>query len=335
MSQSVSLSLPLSATALREGAEFLTKLSALAEVIREESGLAYAPAEGQTRLEKKVEVLGQQYTSAPAADPVEDSFEADVVVAEQAVVTQETLPPVQYETVVVGVERNPEYIGHLAEYEPEALIEAGWTNAALITEGYLREVTEQRPLPVAPSASADTGAAPTPAAPAPGALPTSSGVEVDKDGLPWDSRIHSDAAERMAKSGYWKTRRNLPDGYKEQVEAELRAVMAAGKPAAPTAPEPASAITATAAPTPPAPPAPSATPAPVTAPAPAAPAAGNPFAEFTRWILEHTNAKRMTSTDVCLEVQKQGLTTIPDLAKRHDLIPIVKANLIATRGLPV
>ena len=360
MSNNVTLSLPLSATALRLGATLLTDLAAQTETI-------YAELTGMNPFyEPKVVVQGLSpetvsQLESELAHATETTLEQDVATAEAEtvnkyanetpeekqfplhgnvasagmepapVITQETLPPVQYETVVTGYAQGavPFAEGHdQASYEA-----AGWSIQAMLDAGHLVEVTEQRPLPVAHGASTAPAPAPAPAAPA------ATGVLLDKDGLPWDSRIHSDAAEKLTKTGVWKTRKNLPDGYKAQIEAELRAVMNAGKPgavvsaAAPAAPAtdpnvPQNTTTTAAAVAPPAPSAPAA-PAPAPAPgvAPAA-AATNPFATFTRWILDH----KLSATDVVLEVQKLGLSSIPDLGKRHDLIPQVVAALQA-KGL--
>lgn len=371
MSNNVTLSLPLSATALRLGATLLTDLAAQTETIYAElTGMNpfHRPATtGSDYLDVVVEGLSRETAAqleAELAHAGQTTLEQDVATAEAAtvnpyanetpeqrqyrlhgnvassgqepapVITQETLPPVEYETVVTGYAPGPTPFadGHdQASYEA-----AGWDIAALLNAGHLVEVTEQRPLVAAASVcEAPSATAPAPA-PAPAApAPTGSGVAVDKDGLPWDSRIHSDAAEKLAKTGYWKTKKNLPDGYKLQIEAELKAVMNAGKTPAATAPAPVTATMATAAPTPAAPPAPSAAPAPAPAPspAPAAAPAGNPFAEFTRWLVTHTKSGKLSQTDAVLEIQKQGLTQIPDLAKRPDLIPAVMAALTAAKGL--
>jgi hypothetical protein len=73
------------------------------------------------------------------------------------------------------------------------------------------------PVPTAPPMVAP----PAPASPAPRA----ENGEFDKEGLPWDARIHSGSREKI-KDGTWRQRRNLADGVKETVEAELRALMA-------------------------------------------------------------------------------------------------------------
>jgi hypothetical protein len=354
MTQSVSLSLPLSATALRLGATLLTDLAASAELILAESRgptIVFASSNPEADFVAS-EAVAQQDIVDVMVDAIQNTaLEQDVKTAEAETpeqrqyrlhgnvasagmepITQETLPPVEYETVVTGHAAGP--VPFAAGHDQASYAAAGWTIEAMVNAGHLVEVTEQRPLAVAP------GALPAPLAPAPAPAPASNGVQLDKDGLPWDSRIHSDAAEKMSKAGVWKTRKNLPEGYKPQIEAELRAVMSASAPGATTAttaPAPAAdpnATTTTVAVA--APPAPSAAPAPAPSPAPVAPVAapaGNAFAEFTRWLVGHTKAGKLSQTDAVLEIQKQGLTQIPDLAKRPDLIPEVMAALTAAKGL--
>lgn len=316
----INLSLPLSATALREGAEFLLKLSSLAEVIRDEANPQSEFLQHPNGAIRASGVTSVNLCSDPTAaitteqDPetgeitivAETTLADDVATAEAAAVTQ-------YETVVTGYERDPDYTGANAAYDQEALTAAGWSVEQLVADGYLIEVTEQVPLAPAPTAAP---APPGPAASAPPA-PATTGVELDADGLPWDSRIHSDATVRKAATGKWKTRKNLAAGFKEQIEAELRAVMAAS---------PSTATTASAsapAPSPAAPPAPAAAPpAPVAAAAPAAPGTMT-FADFTRYLV----LNKVDAGKVMVQVQKQGLTSIPDLAKRPDLIPAVLEGL--------
>ena len=67
--------------------------------------------------------------------------------------------------------------------------------------------------------------APPVAVPAPPvAPPAPNGIQTDKDGLPWDGRIHS-SSHAFNADGTWRQRRNLPEGLREQVEAELRQTM--------------------------------------------------------------------------------------------------------------
>ena len=56
-------------------------------------------------------------------------------------------------------------------------------------------------------------------------------AELDKDGLPWDERIHS-SSKKQTKKGVWSKRKNLEDGVFEQVIAELKRSTLAGPVAA-------------------------------------------------------------------------------------------------------
>lgn len=49
---------------------------------------------------------------------------------------------------------------------------------------------------------------------------------LDADGLPYDARIHS-AGRSLKADGCWRSKRNVPDELKAQIEAELRQVVAA------------------------------------------------------------------------------------------------------------
>ena len=73
-----------------------------------------------------------------------------------------------------------------------------------------------------------TGAAQVPPPPS----TTPGGAELDKDGLPWDERIHA-STKTKNKDGTWRQKRELPDGRREQVEAELRHLMSLNAGAAP------------------------------------------------------------------------------------------------------
>ena len=82
-------------------------------------------------------------------------------------------------------------------------------------------------IPAPPPANVAPIAAPPapPAAPAPG-------VELDKNGLPWDGRNHASTKRKNA-DGSWTARRNTDPAVVAAVEGELRAAMSAGSPAAP------------------------------------------------------------------------------------------------------
>ncbi|MCA9268821.1 MAG: hypothetical protein KDA41_10145, partial [Planctomycetales bacterium] len=196
------------------------------------------------------------------------------------------------------------------------------------------------------------------ASPQPTAAPA--GVETDKNGLPWDERIHSGPKDKRPKNadGSWRKRRGVDDALVEQVEAELRQVMGATgnpAPAAPTAaasPEPAPAPAPTAAPVVPpptpadagtasgpvaattadsAPPAPPvATPAP--APAPTPPASPAPSGELTFPELMRKITALQSSGTLTVQATNEiavslGLTGVRDLIHRPDLIASFAALL--------
>lgn len=213
-------------------------------------------------------------------------------------------------------------------------------------------------------------------------------LTLDKDGLPWDARIHSDAAEKLSAKGVWKRKRGVSDELVAQVEAELRAGLAVGTtdapatqveaaapvvetpsappaPPAPTAPEPVKVLqvvggidlaayrnagwtdeqlvanghaewveqapAAPAVPTPPAPPAPPAAPAAPIASGEADPTDWNGVAS---WVTK-LQAKGVTLTPPELDSTAKGLglSMLPELANRPELIPQFVAAIKQLKGL--
>ena len=90
------------------------------------------------------------------------------------------------------------------------------------------------PAIVAPPAPATTAPITTTLGPASLGAGAAS-VELDKNGLPWDERIHAGTKTKLV-SGEWKAKRGVESALVAQVEAELRARMAAGNVASPVAP---------------------------------------------------------------------------------------------------
>lgn len=117
--------------------------------------------------------------------------------------------------------------------------------------------------------------------------PTSDTMDFDKEGLPWDERIHS-SNHKLTAQGVWQRRRGVTDEVYNAVKAELLGKWEATEPVTENAPIPAPVQAPVVAPAPVAPApvqaftpvqqvqAPVATPAPVVAPAPVAPAAPAP-----------------------------------------------------------
>lgn len=164
---------------------------------------------------------------------------------------------------------------------------------------------------------------------------------VDKNGIPWDDRIHSTPAKLTGK-GVWRAKRSVSDELTAQVEAELRA--RAGQPAPapvmtmppmPTPmPMPAPVMTAPPVTMPPGYPAPApvmtAPPPPAPAPVAAAPiAAPTDFNSFMIAIQSLINSGRVDAAyfgDLVQRVNAAAGTqfgAITDVASRPDLIPWV------------
>lgn len=196
--------------------------------------------------------------------------------------------------------------------------------------------TETAPTATAPEPAPPAETTPPPAAiveapaPAPSAMEAAAtttsaptGVDLDSDGLPWDSRIHAGSKGKLAKTGQWKKKRGVDPALVEKVEAELHAAMAAGpaNPVEAAAPTPAPAVEAHSAP---------AAPAPAPAPAPpveeAKPSATGAITTFPA-LMQKITAAGVSQSDVTAAVNKQGLPALPLLAARPDLIPAVAAEL--------
>ena len=244
---------------------------------------------------------------------------------------------------------------HGATAAPFTAVAVPFSTAPADTTGTTSTATSTAPVPPAPMpANVAPIAAQATANPAPA-------VDVDKDGLPWDGRIHVESKAKNA-DGRWRGKRNLDAAFKGQVEAELRQVM--GAPAAPLAP--AHSPAQQAAPVPgsqpwpfpatgqevqtiaPVPPAPSAVPTPpVAGAAPSIPAAPNaaPAGEVPQDARQQfvglvgrasaaIQAGKVTQAEVTQICAAAGVPTLPLLANRLDLVAHVAGQvdaLIASR----
>lgn len=168
------------------------------------------------------------------------------------------------------------------------------------TRGNTTDEPEETPLGGA--APAATFQAPAPA--------VAQSVECDGSGLPWDARIHS-GAKAKNNDGSWKKRRGTQDSEVKKIEAELRATLAAGQvtsAAAPPPPPPATVGTVAAPPPPPPPPA-------------APPASANPFVTVLQKVTALQAAKKLTQEEIVGACQAVGVTSLPALNARPELIP--------------
>ena len=161
---------------------------------------------------------------------------------------------------------------------------------------------------------------------------------LDKDGLPWDARIHATTAQGggvITAKGVWRAKKGLDAAVKAQVEAELRAAQSSPQPVAAPPAAPAAAPPPPSAPVAPAPPV---APPPSEAPPPAAPAAPAPvelppagesnpgaFAATMAKITQAQAAGTVTQDQVTAALTGLGLQALRDLLNRADLIPAFEA----------
>lgn len=235
---------------------------------------------------------------------------------------------------------------------PSTAVAVPFSTAPAATTGTTSAGTLSAPVPNAPTAPV-TGA---PTALGAASMTPANGVEVDKDGLPWDARIHTESKAKNA-DGRWRNKRNLDAALKAQVEAELRQVMGAA-PAAPLAqgvapaPTPVSVAASTIAQSVPTgavplPVAPPPAPAPVVGAAPTMPAAPNaaPAGEVPQDARQQfvglvgrasaaIQAGKVTQAEVTQICAAVGVPALPLLANRLDLVAHVAGQvdgLIASR----
>lgn len=150
--------------------------------------------------------------------------------------------------------------------------------------------------------------APVPTQPASPTAPPSGGVQLDKDGLPWDARIHASSRAQNA-DGTWRLKRGLADDFKNKVIAELRQVMAipaAGPQLVQAAPPP-----------PPAPAAPAPAPAPVANEA----SARDQFISLFNRVSAAISAGKLTEAQLNTCLTSIGIPSLPLLGARLDLVP--------------
>lgn len=184
-------------------------------------------------------------------------------------------------------------------------------------------------------------AAPLASVPAPVAAPApnTNSVQLDKNGLPWDGRIHASTKTKVA-DGSWKMRRGVEDAEVARVEAELRQVMGTAPvpnaAASPVAPVPAAPIAAP--PSPPAAPSAPNVPSPTvpgnapvvsaaTIAASAPPSSALTFPQLVPKITAAVQQGRLTQQQVLAACNANGLPSLPMLAARPDLVGAVAAAL--------
>ena len=174
-------------------------------------------------------------------------------------------------------------------------------------------VAPQAGVPLPPSASLPPAPPPGPTASVPTVAAPTASVVTDKNGLPWDARIHA-SSKTMNADGSWRGRRNTDAHIIASVEAELRALMAI------PAPAPASI----------APPAINS----VAPPPPFMASAPTTLAEMMPLLTTAMLAGKLQPTAVGEVLAEMGVAGgAPMLAARPDLVPQVWAALSTRFGL--
>ena len=172
--------------------------------------------------------------------------------------------------------------------------------------------------------------------------PVASGIDVDASGLPWDGRIHAGTRSKT-QDGNWKMRRGVDDDIVSAVLNELRQTMGMAPtevvPPTPLTPPPAQVFAQPAAQVPPppfvppaAPPAPPATTLPTETPQAGTAIGASPseqitFPKLMQKITAAFAAKTLDQAAIGAAVQAAGLPSLPMLASRPDLVPVVATAL--------
>ena len=158
-----------------------------------------------------------------------------------------------------------------------------------------------------------------PAAPAAQVAPSQvANAELDKEGLPWDARIHASTKTKTQK-GMWTRKKGVADSTYDAIVAELRQQYpVAGTTAAPAAPA-APAVTVPGAP---------ATPA---VSIPTAPA--TPYAKLCDWLARNTGEGKSLTADWANGVFTSNGTTLAALANDQDASQAFLEAFISASGL--
>lgn len=135
---------------------------------------------------------------------------------------------------------------------------------------------------------------------------TNTNVELDSQGLPWDKRIHARTKTKIA-NGEWKIARGTSEKLIQEVEAELRSVMALPRAGVDLAAPETHAMHShiPAAQIPPPPPAPSV----------------ETFMTLVAKVTAATTAGKISHSQVIEAAKSLGLPSLPIVATRPDLVP--------------
>lgn len=223
-------------------------------------------------------------------------------------------------------------------------------NVASSTAGAAPQLIAPAAPPVSSPAPTGELIQPAPPAPTAAAQPAAQpgSVPVDSRGLPWDARIHSGSRAVNADKS-WRFKRNVDPALQVSVEAELRQVMgiapAAEKPWPFTPPGgPITIVDSTpgtdtvtdlvpnVTAAPPSEPTPTTHTTPVAAPEILAGTSANPFGDLMDELLVLMNDGRANMAMFNEAAKSHGLPAFNMLAARPDLVPAVRASIMAMVG---
>jgi hypothetical protein len=156
--------------------------------------------------------------------------------------------------------------------------------------------------------------------PVPPATRPPASATLDSEGLPWDRRIHASTKTFRQSDGTWKLIRGVDEAQVKRVKGELCAAMGQAEAPAP--------LPLDNEPGWPAPP-PAATIPHLTVVPPPAPPAADPFPEFVQFCTSAQQSGRLKYEQIVETCGKHAITQLPMLNARHDLIPVIRAELEA------
>jgi hypothetical protein len=157
--------------------------------------------------------------------------------------------------------------------------------------------------------------APTPESPI---IPQPLLPKIDKDGIPWDQRIHT-ATQSLTKDGLWRLKRGVTDELLASVMTELKGVMAIPAPAAEVSSPPPPAPPATAIVWPHAPG--------YAVPPPPPPPPPMSFTDLASKLVQGVVEGKFGNDDIKKVLTSLGIAHLPLLANRPDLVSTVAETL--------
>ena len=224
----------------------------------------------------------------------------------QIIVDIDQLSPPQRESLAGFMLAYPNSEGKAAEYAFDREDQSKAEPIPAAAFPVLNSEASVPPTPPAPASGEVSRAGPVLVIQAPPPVPNAPGVQLDKSGLPWDGRIHSPSKNTNA-DGTWRKKRAISDAFLQQVETELRSLMALPGP-----------------PVPPPPPA-AASPVPAPPPAAVAPEMRQGFIDLVGATSAAIQAGKLSQDQLQRCLDAVGVGSIPLLGNRLDLVATVRS----------